>query len=70
MGDAIEVRSGGHLLFKVTPAGKVEYLRDGWLHTVDINETLRTGKPAVTKCYVGKTHVLTKIDMCDRIRSN
>lgn len=70
MDDAIEIRSGGRLLFKVTPAGCVEVFRDGWIHTVDIDETLRTGKPAVERRYVGKTHVLTNFDTCDIIRSN
>jgi hypothetical protein len=68
--ESIEIRSNDRLLFKVTPAGCVEYFKDGWLHTVDIAETLRTGKAVVTRSYVGKTHILTRIDICDRIRSN
>jgi hypothetical protein len=70
VGEAIEIRSNDRLLFKVTPAGCVEYFKDGWLHTVDIAETLRTGKAVVTRSYVGKNHVLTKIDMCARINRN
>lgn len=70
MGDAIDIRSGGRLLFKLTPDGKVEFLRDGWLHTVDIDETLRTGKPVVERSFIGKTNVLTKIDMCDKLHRN
>lgn len=70
MSEAIEVRSCGRLLFKVAPDGCVEYYSDGWLHTVDIAETLRTGKPVLTRSYVGKKDILTKIDMCDRISHN
>jgi len=69
MGEPIEVRSGGHLLFIVSRNGKIECLRDGWLHTVDIVETLRTGTPVVERRYVGKK-LLTKVPLRDSIASN
>ena len=71
----IEIRSGSHLLFVVNADGHIECLRDGWLHVVDIIETLRTGHPVVHRRYVGKSRqifnrkddVLTNVDACATI---
>lgn len=68
--DAIEIRSEGKLLFKLTPDSKIELVRDGWLHEIDVAETLRTRQPVVNRSYVGKKNVLTKIDMCARLSHN
>lgn len=72
----MEIRSSGHLLFILTPQGKVECFRDGWLHIVDIPATLLAGTPCITRRYVGKNgerahsntdDVLTIIDTCATI---
>lgn len=66
MAESMEIRSGGRLLFVLTPQGQVEYLRDGWLHTIDVIATMTAGTPCVTRRYVGK-RILTGIDISDRI---
>lgn len=65
--DKIEVRSGGQLLFVLVPPGHIEYLRGGWLHRVDIAETLRTGRPVVSKTFVGAKDPLTNLDRYDTV---
>lgn len=77
MTEPIEIRSGGNLLFMLTPQGQVEFFRDGWLHTVDIPATLTAGTPCVTRRYVGKrkgehlftkpNEILTNVDTCAMI---
>lgn len=76
MTDSLEIRSGGSLLFVLTPQGQVECLRDGWLHVVDIPATLTAGTPCVTRRYVGKRKeqmfnktdkILTNVDTCATI---
>ncbi len=69
MTEPIEIRSGGHLLFVLTPQGQVECLRDGWLHTIDVIATMTAGTPCVTRRYVGKS-ILTRIDISDRVASD
>lgn len=76
MTEPLEIRSGGNLLFILTPQGQIECLRDGWLHIVDIPATLTAGTPCVTRRYVGKQkeqmfkkadNTLTNIDTCATI---
>lgn len=74
MTDGIDVREAGiagDLLFKLSPDGRsIELRRHGWVHVIDIAETLRTGRPSVSRRYVGKNKVLTNINTCDRVSRN
>lgn len=67
MSNKMRIEGRGKLLFTLDKTGTVEILRDGWLFSVDIAETLRIGKPVVSKTYVGKSHILTSIDKCDKV---
>lgn len=66
----MEIRSDGALLFVLTPDGQIELKRGNWLHRVDIAETLRTGKPMVTRTYVGAEKLLTNVREHDKVSFN
>lgn len=71
MKKAVEVRSGGHLLCKVSPDGFIEVKRGDWLHRIDIAETLRTGQAVVTRVYAGGAgELLTRPLDCGKISRN
>lgn len=70
MSEAMEIRSEGALLFVLTPDGQIELKRGDWLHRIDIAESLRTGKPVVTRTYVGAKCQLTRSLEHGRINCN